>query len=136
MHYLLNFALVILLTSCTSMKDNYYTQTVQSWQGGRISDLVKKWGTPDNKIIGPNGNTVYLYKTENYQAFASSASPAIGVNFNAKGKPIVTATPSTNFSWNRGMTLACVTLFIANRNNMIIDTQTEGRKCHGSKAFA
>ncbi len=126
----------ILLASCATSMQNYYNPTVQSWKNGQASDLVKRWGVPDNKIIAPNKTTVYLYKTESYRAQNTVYSPAVGINFTEQGRPVMITQPTTNNAWSRGMTLNCATAFVANPKGIIIDIQTYGNSCYVGHTFA
>ncbi len=128
--------LIIPLVACTQSKTNYYTQTVQSWQGGNIYSLMKRWGMPDNRMQSSSGNRVYLYKTENYHANAAPVSPTVGVHFTPGGKPLLTTTPNPDAAWNRGSSLACIVAFETDPHGKIINTQIAGSGCYGSEHFA
>lgn len=136
MRHLSAFGLFILLAGCASSTTNYYTQTVQSWRGANMNDLVKRWGPADDRVSGPDGNAVYVYKTESYQAYNTPTSPSIGVNFGQHGTPVITNTTHTNNVWNRGMGLACIAVFIATPQGKILDTRINGNGCYGSEDFA
>ena len=136
MRFIIGSGLIILLTSCAATMTNYYTPTVQSWRGGNINTLYQRWGRPDGRFTGPNGNVVYVYNTSNYRSNSAPSSPAIGVNFTPGGKAVVTATPNTN-NWNRGpQSLTCSSTFMVNPKGVIIDTQVSGNNCYGSESFA
>lgn len=136
MRFITCFSLVALLAGCTSMTTNYYTQTVQGWRGGNANTLVKRWGAPDQKITGPNGNTAYVYKTESYQASNIGTSPEVGVNFTPGGKPVIITKSNPNFHTSRGLSITCVTVFVANAKGVITDVQAQGRNCYGGQEFA
>lgn len=127
----------ILLSSCTTTTDNHYTQTIQSWHGGNVNRLVERWGAPDNKVMEPNGNTVYIYKTQSYQNYNVPTSPVVGVNVSPVGTPIISVPPDTNSVWNREpISLSCIAAFEANKEGTIVNTQIQGNGCYGSQGFA
>lgn len=127
---------LILLSGCASTKTNYYTQTVQSWHGGNVNALIKRWGIPDDRLKSPRGNIVYVYKTESYRGDSAPMSPAVGVSFTPGGTPIMTTGPNLNNTWNRGMSLACITAFETDANGKIISAQAQGPGCYASEALA
>ena len=133
MRIIISLGLAILLSSCAATSTNYYTKTVQSWQGGDTNTLVKRWGTPDGRLAGDNGKIAYIYKYERNNSNGARYSPSIGVNFTPGGKPVLTSTPETNRSLNNNMSLNCITVFVANKNGKIIDTLAEGNGCYGGQ---
>lgn len=136
MRSLFCLGLAILLSSCTTTTTNYYSSTVEGWQGAQANGLVKTWGRPDIQVKGPQGNTAYIYKTETYSANQGMASPAVGVNFSADGKPIIVSQNNFNPSANRGLAITCTTVFLANNKGVITDTKVIGRSCYGNQGFA
>lgn len=134
MRYFIGFLLTILLSSCAMT--NYYTKTVASWHGANATTLVNRWGRPDEKIIGPHGNSIYVYKTISYKQNSAPASPMIGVTFGADGKPIIITIPNTNNTWNRGMSISCVAVFMVNKQNIVTETKVQGNNCYGNANFA
>lgn len=128
--------LAILLSSCATTTNNYYSSTVKSWQGASAKDLVKAWGSADVQATGPNGYTAYVYKTESYRANNTVVSPQIGVNFTPGGRPILISHPNLAPNGNRGMGLVCTTLFTANPQGIIIETSANGTGCYGGAQFA
>ncbi|MHB1222228.1 MAG: hypothetical protein ACYC0J_09560 [Gammaproteobacteria bacterium] len=128
--------LAILLASCATTTNNYYSSTVRSWQGANAHDLVKTWGSADIQATGPNGYTAYVYKTESYRAYNTVVSPQIGVNFTPSGRPILISQPNLAPNASRGMGLVCTTLFTANPKGIIIDTAVNGTGCYGGARFA
>jgi len=137
MRFIVGLSLIILLSSCATTTTNYYQQTVQSWQGGNASMLVRQWGAPDRRAIGPDGNSLYLYQTQNYRNLNTSSSPSIGVNVNSQGHPVMTTAPNPSMSWNRGaMSFSCVTAFEIAKNGTILNTDIQGASCYGNENFA
>ena len=128
--------LAILLSSCATTTNNYYSSTVESWQGAKAKDLIKTWGSADIQATGPNGYTAYVYKTESYRANSTVGSPQIGVNFTPGGRPIIVSQPNLAPNGNRGMGLVCTTLFTANPQGIITDTLVKGTGCYGGARFA
>jgi hypothetical protein len=137
MRFIVGLSLIILLSSCATTTTNYYQQTVQSWHGGDANTLIKRWGAPDRRTIGPDGNSLYLYQTQSYRNLNTPSSPSIGVNFNAEGHAVMTTTPNTNMAWNRGaMSYSCVTAFEVAKNGTILNTSIQGSSCYGNESFA
>lgn len=128
---ILGLSLILLLAGCATQSGGDYTGTVVKWRGGNVNQLVQKWGQPDQKITGPNGNTAYVYKKEGYGNFGGQYSPSVGVSFNSNGAPIFVTTPNTN-PWSRTMSLNCITVFVANAQGEIIKTMSQGNGCSGS----
>lgn len=137
MRYIFYTALVLLLTSCSSAANNYYTQTDRNWRGRNMQDLLKSWGTPYSKITIPNGNTLLVYKTDSYRSDNAPASPEVGVHFTGKGAPILTsgANPNSATSWGRTNTVPCYVSFEANANGTIINTHIAGAGCYSGFAM-
>lgn len=128
---------LILLSGCASSNGKYYQQAVQSWEGANVQGLIKTWGSPDKRVVGPTGNTVLVYQNQSYSAYNSMSSPAIGVHFSGTGHPVITTAPSTNNSVTRGaMTLTCITVFEVDRKGTIVDTSTQGNSCYSNQSFA
>lgn len=136
MRLIISLGLIILLSSCASTSTNYYSKTVQSWNGGSASTLVKRWGNPDSKLLAANGYVAYVYRSESNHPNNARFSPSIGVNFTPGGKPILVSSPNTNRSLGNGMELSCVTVFVANKQGIITDTKMQGNRCYGNESFA
>lgn len=128
--------LAILLSSCATTTNNYYSSTIQTWQGASSQDLIAIWGQPDIKATGPNGYTAYVYKTEGYRANYNANSPQIGVNFAPGGKPIIVSQPNLAPNTGRGMSLLCTTLFTANPKGIIVESSAQGAGCYANTNFA
>ena len=139
MRSILYSALILLLAGCTSVTSNYYTQTVQSWRGGNVHDLMNRWGTPDTKVVSPNGNMFLVYKTESYRSYTAPSSPEVGVHFTGKGAPVLVSGPNPGAAsnWNRGGgVITCYAGFEANPQGVIIRTQVQGAGCYSGQGFA
>ena len=121
MRYLILLGLVILLVNCAKTND-YYTKSAQTFEGKSAQFLLEQWGPPDSKTT-ENGNTVYLYKTEQYRAPDAVFSPAVGIN--PKGGPLLVSAPHLE----SGISLICFTAFIVNKQGVIIDTRVQGNGC-------
>ncbi|TAK74761.1 MAG: hypothetical protein EPO11_06430 [Gammaproteobacteria bacterium] len=133
---IIGLGLIIFLTSCATTTTNYYTKTIGTWRGGNANTLVKTWGMPDDKVVGANGNTVYVYKTSSYNpSLGPSPGPTVGVNISASGRPVMITDPNTN-QWSRDMSISCVTAFAVNQQGIITDIQSRGNHCYGSESFA
>lgn len=136
MRFVISLGFAILLSSCATTMNNYYTPTVKGWQGGSAANLVKAWGMPDTKATGANGDTIYIYKSESYHAYDTPSSPNIGVNVSSSGRPIIITQPNTNFTANRGMSITCTAIFTTNSKGIITETNILGRGCYGNADFA
>jgi hypothetical protein len=121
----------LLLSSCAATTANYYTQTIQSWRGGNAQILIKRWGQPDQQLRKRGGGSVYLYRTQSYNAYHSPVSPfGVPVSNNSRQ-------PNTNNVWNRGLfSLTCSALFETNAKGVIVNTQIEDQRCYGNENFA
>lgn len=126
-----------LLIGCASSTNNNYTQTVQSWRGGNVSNLIARWGTPNDQAVGPRGNTAYVYTTTSYQSYQAPTNPSIGVHYTAQGAPVITNTGSAVMNMDRaGLSLNCTAIFIADGTGKIIDTKIQGAGCYGGTDFS
>lgn len=134
MRFMFWVGLTFSLMGCATSTVNHYTQTVQSWRGGKVDSLLEHWGTPDSKMITHQGNTVYVYKTESYRADTTQTGPVIGLSGN-DSRPV--SAVNTNNTWNRGrQSVSCNAIFVANAKGLIIETQIQGHGCYGGQHFA
>ena len=132
---LIILGLFIVLSSCATTMDNYYSQTVESWRGGNINSLINRWGRPDERMSGPSGTTMYVYKTMGLRNANGPSGPNIGVHVSSSGHPVMTTTPNTN-NWTRGgSTLNCVTAFVVNPKGIITEVNFEGPRCYANQTF-
>lgn len=136
MRQMIGLVLVMFLTSCATQSTQNYTRAVKSWRGANINQVVKQWGVPDGRVTNMDGNTAFIYKTQTYRAGNGQRSPAVGISMGADGKPVVTSGPRVNLIANRGITLNCLVVFVANPKGMIIETQIKGKNCYASQAVA
>ncbi|HTM63118.1 MAG TPA: hypothetical protein VL360_01300 [Gammaproteobacteria bacterium] len=136
MRLLILSGLSFILAGCATGSSAYYTQSVQSWRGGNISDLTNIWGRPDTIMPGSTGNTVYVYKRQSFVSTNSSYSPSIGVNTRNGGIPVITSTPNINTPWNRGFSTYCLAVFTSNSKGKIINTEIQGTNCYISETKA
>lgn len=135
MRTILLLCLACLLSACAN--SNNYQQTLQSWQGGNTKTLVERWGRPDEKMTAPNGNTVMVYYINRTRTTTPPSSPVVGVHIDQSGRAVMTNSPNTNYTWNRGpASLACSTMFEANPNGKIINVQSKGPGCYATEGFA
>lgn len=136
-HIITSILLIMFLASCASTTANHYTQTVESWRGGDTRDLTARWGIPDQKLVGANGSSVYVYKTKSYMPPPSRIGSKIDVILGSGDKPIIVAMPNINKTWSRGgASFSCIAAFKADKSGKIIGTQTHGSGCYGSDNFA
>jgi hypothetical protein len=118
------------------MANSRYSNTVASWDGASAASLIQAWGPADQVIPGQHGTKYLIYKSTGYSAMDGRASPAIGINMSAKGRPVIVTTPNTNSAINRGtLTLNCITIFEVNAKNTIIHTEYKGNGCRTSQRF-
>lgn len=134
MRFIITLGLVILLSSCVGTTGNYYTSTVNSWRGGSASSLVSQWGTPDTKIVNPNGSTIYIYKTKSYGTPNTTGSNPVGVNVSRTGRPVIVTPNNTNGS-RSSLSINCLAVFEADAKGKIYNTEVRGKGCYGSQEF-
>lgn len=134
MRLLISLALIIFLSACASTA-NYYTSTLNSWRGSHANALVKTWGTPDTKIVNPNGSMVFIYKTKSYATSRTQGSPNIGVNVSSTGRPVIVS-PTGNKGLSRSLTINCLAVFQVDKNGRISSTEVRGKGCYGDQHFA
>ena len=132
-----SLATTVLLSSCAVSTTNYYTPSVQSWQGSQVNALVKQWGRPDFKVNAPGGGTTLAYKTESYSTYVPPSSPEVGVNATNPARPAIVVSQNTNNTWNRGsLSINCTVIFSANKQGIITNTKIMGHGCYGGETFA
>lgn len=106
MRHFISLGLILLLTSCANITTNYYPQTVNSWRGATAQNLNKIWGSPDRVMKISNGNTVYVYKSSGCRPGTISGAPD------------------------------CTAMFETNKQNIIVHTQYQGKRCWRDASFA
>lgn len=124
-----------LLSGCMTTSSNHYTRTLQTWQGANVSTLTQQWGTPNTKIVNPNGQSVYVYRTQTYGTDNTPTPTAVGVNVSKTGRPII-VTPQDPGSSKPKLSLTCLAIFEANEKGVITHTEVRGNGCYGSSQFA
>lgn len=129
-------ATTLLLAGCAASSSGYYTQSIKSWRGGNIKELVKVWGNPYSTMTNLNGNTVYVYKRQSSYRANTNYSPSIGLSSRMGGVPVITSMPDVNAPWNHRLTSYCLASFIANQQGLIIDTDIQGTNCYISQSNA
>lgn len=134
-HVFTTILITLFLVSCASTA-NYYTQTVDSWRGGKARRLVARWGTPYKQFMATNGSSVYIYKTKSYHQSPTPISPPLQVGLGRDNKPTIHSMPSYNNTWNRGPSSSCIAAFKADKDGVIVGTQTQGVGCYGNANFA
>lgn len=134
MRFIILLGVAILLSGCGTTT-NYYTQTVQSWNGSNLKDLNKRWGKPDQIVNTPHGETVYLYKTESYQRTTTPNGPSTGISYTADGRPVVVTRQNFGGNGNRNMTVHCFTYFIADPKGKIVEVKNSGGSCFANTSF-
>lgn len=134
MRFIISLGLVILLSGCAGTTGNYYTSTVKSWRGGNAASLVSQWGTPDTKIVNPNGSTIYVYKTRSASSDNAAASNQAGVNVSRTGRPVIVTSNSGLWS-GKSPTINCLAVFEANAQGKIYNTEVRGKGCYENRNF-
>jgi len=128
MQALISLVLIALLTSCTPAA-SHYTQNIQNYRGASANTVMQAFGTPYQKLTQSNGNTVLIYKSSSYASGEESYTPAIGVNVNAAGVPVMTS-GNPNVAFNRVPVVStCTMAFEINKNNTVVNTQAMGTNC-------
>lgn len=117
-------SLLILLTSCAST--NYYEQTINSWRGSSIQDLVKSWGEPNQIIKSADGSQIISYITKRPLYFGNTDYQTMV--FVAGGKNIGVQVPRNQ---PRTMMTGCATQFSVDREGKIISAHSWGGACMG-----
>ena len=97
---------LILLLSSCASSTNYYPKTVQSWRGGNDQNLIKTWGRPDGMTAAKNGNSILIYKSSSYRPGITASGPD------------------------------CMAFFEINKQNTIVDTSYQGKRCYRGENFA
>lgn len=135
MRFIIPLGLTILLAACGTTT-NYYTQTVQSWNGSSLNSLASNWGQPDVQKKSPNGQVVYVYKTESYTRTNAPDVPSAGITYSADGKPVIVTHNNPSTSWAGGAASTCTAFFIADKKGTIVETKVVGNGCYGGSSFA
>jgi hypothetical protein len=136
MRLLVLLGLSAAIAGCATGSSSYYTQSVQSWRGGNISDLARVWGRPNQVMAGSGGNINYLYKRQSFASTNANYSPSVGIHARNGGASVVTSTPNINTPWNRGFAPYCLAVFTATPKGKIIDTEIQGTNCYISQSGA
>ena len=63
MRLLVSLLFSVVLAGCAANARGYYTQSVQSWRGSNVSDMVKVWGQPST-VVQNGGSISYVYKQQ------------------------------------------------------------------------
>jgi hypothetical protein len=134
MRLIISLGLVILLSSCVGTTNNYYTSTIKSWRGGNTNALVQAWGTPDTKIVNPNGSTVYIYKTKGYAPTPATTTSPVGVNVSRTGRPVIVTSPAPTGQPSTS-SVGCIAVFEAAANGKIYNTEVRGKGCYANLDF-
>jgi hypothetical protein len=136
MRLLVSLGLTSLLAGCAASSSGYYTQTVNSWRGGSVNNLLSTWGKPYSSMVVPGGNTVYVYKRQSFYHANATYSPSVGVSSRTNGTAVITALPNVNTPLNSELSAYCLATFTANSKGQIIDTDIQGTNCYLSNSNA
>lgn len=127
--------LSILLVSCAGTMNNYYPQTVSSWQGANVKNLIARWGVPYMSMTGPTGNQIIAYKSNTFGSNSPTTTPPVAVAYTSKGRPVLISQPNNGINWGRGPGFSCVAIFEADASGTIVSTQSQGMGCYAGKGF-
>ena len=105
---LLFFLLLPLAIGCKSPSSKY-GETLQTWVGADINNLIRNGGPPTSTYNLPNGNMVYTWDRSSQ---GSMAMPMAGGGVIA-----------------RGFTVSCVTNMTADTSGTIVGWQFRGNAC-------
>lgn len=128
--------LTILLAGCATTTTNYYSSTINSWQGGKSNKLMSAWGQPDRRIEMRDGSSILIYKTTSYRTYSTTGSPAIGVNTSGPNPVLVTQPNTNNALESRTLSLDCFATFEVNKQGTIVKTQYTNHGCYAGHTFA
>lgn len=115
------------LSGCaTSAK---YEALLETWKGKSINELVESWGYPDNTIMAPNGNTVYVYGYHQSTYIPKTNYISSGVGFD--GGNLANSISISSFG---GYTVeeSCSTYFEVDADKVIIKWKWKGNACRTS----
>lgn len=134
MRLLVCLLISLILASCSAGSRGYYTQSVQSWRGGNVTQLTQAWGPP-SMTMQNGANINYVYKQQSFYSSNATYSPSIGVDRDGRAA-VVTTNPTINTPWNRGFAAYCLTVFTATPQGKIVDTNIQGSNCYVSQSKA
>ena len=118
---------ILLLSGCATTKQ--YQANLNSWHNKDINNFISKWGYPDKTMKMPNGNTVYIYKTnqtEHYPGYKTGGYTTIENMGN--NQTIITQVPSVETGGGT-YHYKCTTWVEFNKNDIIVRTSFRGNSC-------
>lgn len=102
-----------------------------SFRGQNMSQLIQSWGTPNIKIINPNGTRVFIYKIVKSKTNTLPTSPSVGVNVSSTGRPVMIVQPNSIMQGGQeSLALTCIIQFEINKKGTIISTTKQGNGCN------
>ena len=117
---------VLLLSSCATTKQ--YKAKLNSWHNHNINQFVSSWGYPDATMKMPNGNTVYIYKTNqtaNFPEYQTGGYTTIQTQNNTTKITQVPSVKTGGGTYN----YKCTTWVEFNKKNIITNTSFRGNSC-------
>lgn len=128
--------LFILISACTtahsknSNSNNNYDQTVQNWRGKSVSQLIARWGQPNQLIKTAKGHSFYAYTTESYKSYPQPPSPPYVMSVGKNNRAVITKMPTIP-EGSEKLSLQCLAVFEVDSRGVIVGTQTDGNACIG-----
>lgn len=127
------------LAACSTMTgSDRYEQTVTSWRWAHISELIKVWGSPNQKVNLSNGNQVYIYNKNVYKNYPpaplSSNISTLNIKENTQNAIHIPDPNETRENFTMFF-LECKTLFEVDPLGIIVDVRSQGNDCTADMGF-
>jgi hypothetical protein len=117
---------ILLLSGCATTKQ--YKTKLNSWNNQNINQFVSAWGYPDSTMKMPNGNTVYIYKTNQTTHFPEYKTGGYTTVQTSGSNTTITQVPSVSTGGGT-YNYKCTTWVEFNKNNIITRTSFRGNSC-------
>ena len=127
--------LTLLVSGCTANSSGHYTQSVESWRGSNTKYLTSIWGAPYQIMPLSGGNKLFVFKRQGAKFSQPTFAPSIGID-RTRGTSIITALPDSHANNNHLPPTHCLTLFTANAQGTILDTDIQGANCYINESDA
>ena len=114
----------ILLTSCATTKN--YQNKLQSWHHQNINKFVSAWGYPDQTMKAPNGNTVYIYSSNQTTHFPEYQTGGYTTVQTQGDNTVITQVPSVQTGGGT-YNYKCKTWVEFNKKDVIVNTSFRGK---------
>ena len=101
------------------------SETMESWKGHHVSDLIASWGPPQQIVDDGRGGSIYVWKQHVSIPWTKGYSTEKGTITNYGGNTSyyrnrTTYTPPTNLEWDR------TRMFWVNKRGIIYHWQWQG----------